>query len=152
MVASYFVVEDPWHSMTGSCCRARGLPCWCEVRGSGVNGELERWADDVQSCVFIQWHSTQNERHGPTWMNPKHMMLNKRSQIQNNTFSWCHLCQEFKLTSVDKNQRWLPSGSRDSWKGEWGNFLKVMKLSYIQTGMLVIQVYIFVKSHQIIYI
>ena len=52
-----------------------------------MNGEPEGWADDVQSCVFVQRHSTQNERLGATWMNAKHMMLNKRSQIQKNTFS-----------------------------------------------------------------
>ena len=54
--------------------------------GGGENGEQGGWAD-VQSCVLVQWHSTQNEgRGGPTWMNPKHMMLSKRSQIQKNTF------------------------------------------------------------------
>ena len=53
-------------------------------QGGGVSGEQEGWAD-VQSCVLVQWHSTQNgKRRGPTWMNPKHVEI--RSQIQKNTF------------------------------------------------------------------
>lgn len=50
-----------------------------EVGGGGINGEHEQWAD-VLSRALVQWHSTENERtDGTTWMNPKHIMLTKRS-------------------------------------------------------------------------